>query len=217
MDPKLDIARLRKEYTLHGLHRKDLVPDPLLQFRIWFEESVQAAGDREPNAMTLATADRSGRPSARIVLLKGFDQRGFVFFTNYESRKGQDLLQNPRAALNFHWPWLERQIQIEGNVTRASREESEAYFDKRPLKSRLSAVISPQSAPVSSRAELERRFEEVSFRYADSNPPVPEFWGGYRVFPERMEFWQGRENRLHDRFLYTLTADGTWRIERLGP
>ena len=196
MADSLDIAGLRKEYTLHGLHRKDLLPDPLQQFKIWFEESARTAGDREPNAMTLATADRSGRPSARIVLLKGFDQRGFVFFTNYESRKGQDLLQNPRAALNFHWPWLERQIQIEGNVSRASREESEAYFDKRPLKSRLSAIISPQSAPVSSRAELERRFEEVSFRYADSNPSAPEFWGGYRVFPERMEFWQGREKRV---------------------
>jgi pyridoxamine 5'-phosphate oxidase len=216
MDDKLDIARLRKEYTLHGLHRKDLHPDPIQQFKIWFEESVGAAGDREPNAMTLATADR-GRPAARIVLLKGFDERGFVFFTNYESRKGRDLAQNPRAALNFHWPWLERQIQIEGNVAKVPRDESQTYFDKRPLKSRLSAIISPQSNPVSSRAELERQFEEVSAQYPDRNPPVPDFWGGYRVFPERMEFWQGRENRLHDRFLYSLTVDGTWRIERLGP
>lgn len=217
MDDKFDIARLRKEYTLHGLHRKDLLPNPIEQFKAWFEESVRTAGDREPNAMTLATADREGRPSARIVLLKGFDERGFVFFTNYESRKGRDLTANPRAALNFHWPWLERQIQIEGNVTEVSRDESQAYFDKRPLKSRLSAIISPQSNPVSSRAELERRFEEVSAQYADRNPPVPEFWGGYRVAPERMEFWQGRENRLHDRFLYAITIDGTWRIERLGP
>jgi len=216
MDDKLDIARLRKEYTLHGLHRKDLHPDPIQQFKIWFEESVGAAGDREPNAMTLATADR-GRPAARIVLLKGFDERGFVFFTNYESRKGRDLAQNPRAALNFHWPWLERQIQIEGNVAKVPRDESQTYFDKRPLKSRLSAIISPQSNPVSSRAELERQFEEVSAQYPDRNPPVPDFWGGYRVFAERMEFWQGRENRLHDRFLYSLTVDGTWRIERLGP
>jgi pyridoxamine 5'-phosphate oxidase len=217
MDPKLDIARLRKEYTLHGLHRKDLVPDPIQQFRIWFEESVQAAADREPNAMTLATADRQGRPAARIVLLKGFDERGFVFFTNYESRKGRDLTENPRAALNFHWPWLERQIQIEGNVARVPHAESQAYFDQRPLKSRLSAIISPQSSPVPSRAELERRFDEVSAQYADRNPPVPEFWGGFRLAPERIEFWQGRENRLHDRFLYTLTIDGTWHIERLGP
>jgi pyridoxamine 5'-phosphate oxidase len=149
--------------------------------------------------------------------LKGFDERGFVFFTNYESRKGRDLAQNPRAALNFHWPWLERQIQIEGNVSEVPRDESQAYFDKRPLKSRLSAIISPQSSPVSSRAELERQFEEVSAQYPDRNPPVPDFWGGYRVSPERMEFWQGRENRLHDRFLYSLTVDGTWRIERLGP
>jgi pyridoxamine 5'-phosphate oxidase len=217
MDDKLDIARLRKEYTLHGLHRKDLLPNPMQQFKIWFEESVRTAGDREPNAMTLATADREARPAARIVLLKGIDEHGFIFFTNYESRKGRDLAQNPRAALNFHWPWLERQIQIEGNVTRVSRDESQAYFDKRPLKSRLSAIISPQSSPVTSRIELERRFEEVSAQYADRNPLVPEFWGGYRVSPERIEFWQGRQNRLHDRFLYTLTMDGTWRIERLGP
>jgi pyridoxamine 5'-phosphate oxidase len=217
MDDKLDIARLRKEYTLHGLHRKDLLPDPIQQFKVWFEESVRSAGNREPNAMTLATADREGHPSARVVLLKGFDERGFVFFTNYESRKGQHLAQNPRAGLNFHWPWLERQIQIEGNVSRVSRDESQTYFDKRPLKSRLSAMISPQSSPVSSRAELEQRLEEVSRQYPDGRPPVPEFWGGYRVFPERMEFWQGRENRLHDRFLYTPTLDGSWRIERLGP
>ena len=217
MDDKLDIARLRKEYTLHGLHSKDLLPDPIEQFKIWFEESVRTAGDHEPNAMALATADREGRPAARIVLLKGFDKHGFVFFTNYESRKGRDLAQNPRAALNFHWPWLERQIQIEGNVSRVSHDESQGYFDKRPLKSRLSAIISPQSSPVPSRAELERRFEEISAQYRDKNPPVPEFWGGYRVAPERMEFWQGRENRLHDRFLYTLSIDGTWHIERLGP
>jgi pyridoxamine 5'-phosphate oxidase len=214
---KLDIARLRKEYTLLGLHREDLLPDPLQQFKAWFEESVRSAGDREPNAMTLATADREGHPATRVVLLKGFDESGFVFFTNYESRKGQHLAQNPRAALNFHWPWLERQIQIEGNVTRVSREDSQAYFDKRPLKSRLSAIISPQSHSVSSRAELEQRLEEVSQHFPDGNPPVPEFWGGYRLFPERMEFWQGRENRLHDRFLYTPTLDGSWRIERLGP
>jgi pyridoxamine 5'-phosphate oxidase len=217
MDDKIDIARLRKEYTLLGLHRRDLLPDPVQQFKVWFEESVRSAGDREPNAMTLATADREGHPSARVVLLKGFDERGFVFFTNYESRKGQHLAQNPRAALNFHWPWLERQIQIEGNVSRVSREDSQAYFDKRPLRSRLSAIISPQSSPISSRAELEQWLEEVSRQYPDGNPSVPEFWGGYRVFPERMEFWQGRENRLHDRFLYTLTLDGSWRIERLGP
>jgi pyridoxamine 5'-phosphate oxidase len=217
MDDKLDIARLRKEYTLHGLHRKDLLPNPVQQFKAWFEESVRTAGEREPNAMTLATADREGRPAVRVVLLKGFDERGFVFFTNYESHKGRDLAENPRAALNFHWPWLERQIQIEGNVTKVSRDESQVYFDKRPLKSRLSAIISPQSSPVPSRAELERRFEEVSAQYTDRNPPVPEFWGGYRVAPERMEFWQGRENRLHDRFLYTITIDGSWHIERLGP
>ncbi len=160
MDDKLDIARLRKEYTLLGLHRQDLLPDPIQQFKAWFEESVRSAGDREPNAMTVATADREGHSAARVVLLKGFDERGFVFFTNYEQPQRPTLAENPRAALNFHWPWLERQIQIEGNVTRVSREESQAYFDKRPLKSRLSAIISPQSGPVASRAELEQRLEE---------------------------------------------------------
>ena len=193
MDPKLDIARLRKEYTLHGLHRKDLVPDPIQQFRIWFEESVQAAGDGEPNAMTLATADRHGRPAARIVLLKGFDERGFVFFTNYESRKGRDLAENPRAALNFHWPWLERQIQIEGNVAKVPHDESQAYFDKRPLKSRLSAIISPQSSPVPSRAELERRFDELSAQYADSNPRCRNFGAASGLPPSGSS--SGREER----------------------
>jgi len=213
----MDVALLRKEYTLHGLRREDLMPDPLQQFKVWFEESVRTAGDQEPNAMALATATRDGRPSARIVLLKGFDETGFVFFTNYQSRKGRDLGENPRVALNFHWAWLERQIQIEGLVTKVSREESQAYFDKRPLKSRLSAIISPQSSPVSSRVDLERRFEEMAKQYPDGNPPVPDFWGGYRVTPECMEFWQGRENRLHDRFLYTRSEEGLWRIERLGP
>src|SRR5215471_11811975 len=176
MDPKLDIARLRKEYTLHGLHRKDLVPDPLLQFRIWFEESVQAAGDREPNAMTLATADRHGRPAARIVLLKGFDERGFVFFTNYESRKGCDLAENPRAALNFHWPWLERQIEIEGKVEKVSREESQRYFDMRPLGSRFGAIISRQSSIIEGRDLLEENLKRVMSEYKEGAPAVPDFW-----------------------------------------
>jgi len=217
MDASIDVARLRKEYTLRGLHRSDLLSDPLEQFSRWFEESVQSAGDREPNAMTLATATADGRPSARVVLLKGFDHQGFVFFTNYQSRKGEQLAQNPRAGLNFHWPWLERQIQIEGSVKKVSREESQIYFDKRPLRSRLSAIISAQSEVIASRRELEDRLKEVEKQFARKNPPVPDFWGGYRVFPERMEFWQGRENRLHDRFLYVRGSDGLWSIDRLSP
>jgi pyridoxamine 5'-phosphate oxidase len=217
MDESIDVARLRKEYTLRGLHRSDLLPDPFEQFGRWFEESVQSAGDREPNAMTLATATPDGHPSARIVLLKGFDHQGFVFFTNYESRKGRELEQNPQAALNFHWPWLERQIEIEGSVNRVSREESQIYFDKRPFGSRLGAIISAQSKVISSRRELEERLQGVEKQFSGKNPPVPDFWGGYRVFPERMEFWQGRENRLHDRFLYVRQNDGTWRIDRLSP
>jgi pyridoxamine 5'-phosphate oxidase len=218
MDVSIDVAQLRKEYTLRGLHRSDLVSDPFEQFSRWFEESVRWAGDREPNAMTLATANLDGRPSARVVLLKGFDNRGFVFFTNYQSRKGEDLEQNPRAALNFHWPWLERQIQIEGSVTKVSREESQIYFEQRPLRSRLSALISAQSKVIGSRRELEERLQQVEGQFSDQKqPPVPDFWGGYRVFPDRIEFWQGRENRLHDRFLYVHQSDGSWRIDRLSP
>jgi pyridoxamine 5'-phosphate oxidase len=217
MDASIDVARLRKEYTLRGLHRADLVADPFEQFSRWFEESVRTAGDREPNAMTLATATSDGLPSARIVLLKGFDHEGFVFFTNYESRKGSELEQNPRAALNFHWPWLERQIQIEGLVQKVSREESQIYFDKRPLGSRLSAIVSAQSKPIGSRRELEARLKKVEREFSGKNPPVPDSWGGYRVVPERIEFWQGRENRLHDRFLYLRQSNKTWRIDRLNP
>jgi pyridoxamine 5'-phosphate oxidase len=217
MDVSIDVARLRKEYTLRGLNRTDLLPDPFEQFSRWFEESVQSAGDREPNAMTLATATTDGRPSARVVLLKGFDHESFVFFTNYESRKGEQLAQNPRAALNFHWPWLERQIEIEGLVKKVSREESQIYFDKRPLGSRLGAIISAQSKVIGSRRELEDRLREAQKQFSDKNPPVPDFWGGYRVFPDSIEFWQGRENRLHDRFLYVRQNDGSWRIDRLSP
>jgi pyridoxamine 5'-phosphate oxidase len=217
MDASIDVAKLRKEYTLRGLHRTDLLADPFEQFGRWFEESVRSAGDREPNAMTLATATPDGYPSVRVVLLKGFNSQGFVFFTNYESRKGEHLERNPRAALNFHWPWLERQIQIEGPVEKVSRDESQIYFDKRPLKSRLSAIISAQSEVVVSRRELENRLKEAEKQFSGKNPPVPDFWGGYRVSPDRIEFWQGRENRLHDRFLYTRQSDGSWRIDRLSP
>jgi pyridoxamine 5'-phosphate oxidase len=216
MELMADVAKLRKEYTLRGLHRNELNPDPFQQFKQWFDESVRIAGDREPNAMTLATASKQGAPSARVVLLKGFNDRGFTFFTNYESRKARDLAENPRAALNFHWPWLERQIQIEGSVEKVGREESQIYFNKRPIGSRLGAIISKQSSIIENREILERRLERVAIEYRDSTPPVPEFWGGYLVSPERFEFWQGRENRLHDRFLYS-KGSGGWRIDRLSP
>jgi pyridoxamine 5'-phosphate oxidase len=217
MKNAVDVAGLRKEYTLHGLHRKNLNSDPFEQFRLWFEESVRTAGDREPNAMTLATAGADHAPSARVVLLKGFGRDGFVFFTSYESRKAMQLTENPRAALNFHWPWLERQIQIEGTVSKTTREESAAYFAQRPIGSRFGAIVSQQSSPIESRAQLEAQLEQVKLRYGNTDPPVPDFWGGYRLFPHRIEFWQGRENRLHDRFLYLLQRDGSWQIDRLAP
>jgi pyridoxamine 5'-phosphate oxidase len=214
----MDVENLRREYTLSGLYRKDLHSDPFEQFRIWFEESVRTAGDREPNAMTLATASRAGIPSARVVLLKGFDSRGAVFFTNYESRKALQLAENPHAALSFHWPWLERQIQIEGIAHKTSRKESAVYFGKRPLGSRLGAIASRrQSEVIENRTVLEERLSALKAEYQGADPPVPEFWGGYRLVPERFEFWQGRENRLHDRFLYALDSDGRWRIARLSP
>jgi pyridoxamine 5'-phosphate oxidase len=217
MEPVLDVGGLRKEYTLSGLYRKDLSLDPFEQFKFWFAESIRTAGDREPNAMTLATASRAGVPSARVVLLKSFDDRGVMFFTNYESRKAQQLAENPHAALNFHWPWLERQIQIEGLVQKVGREDSEAYFDKRPIGSRLGAIVSQQSSVIESREKLEERLLELQAQYQDTDPPVPEFWGGYLLIPHRFEFWQGRENRLHDRFLYTRGADARWQIDRLAP
>jgi len=217
MELTADVAGLRKEYTLRGLHRNELDRDPFLQFGRWFDESVRTAGDREPNAMTLATASKQGTPSARIVLLKGFSERGLIFFTSYESRKARDLAENPRAALNFHWPWLERQIQIEGSVEKVSREESEIYFNKRPIGSRLGAIVSKQSSIIESREVLEHKLEQVAAEYRTSTPPVPELWGGYLVCPERFEFWQGRENRLHDRFLYSRKTGGGWQIDRLSP
>jgi pyridoxamine 5'-phosphate oxidase len=217
MEPKVDVASLRKEYTLTGLYRKDLQTNPFEQFNVWFGESIKTAGDREPNAMTLATASKKGIPSARVVLLKAFDERGFVFFTNYESRKARHLSENPNAALNFNWPWLERQIQIEGIVGKVSRAESEEYFAKRPIGSRFGAMVSKQSSIVLSRDDLEADLRKIQVKFADKEPPAPDNWGGYRVVPVRFEFWQGRENRLHDRFLYTRQPDGSWQIDRLAP
>ena len=204
------------EPNTRTLTRRDLDPDPLAQFRAWLE-AAEAAGVRMPNAMTLATASLDGRPSARSVLLRGLDERGFVFFTNYESRKGRQLSENPHAALVFLWKDLERQVCVTGTVERTSREESEAYFRTRPRDARLGAWASRQSAVIGSRTELEARFEELARRYPGEDVQLPPFWGGFRLFPDTIEFWQGRRHRLHDRFRYSRQPEEVWAIERLSP
>jgi len=210
------IADLRREYTLAGLRRAELETDPMAQFGKWFRQAL-AANLAEPNAMTLATADREGRPSCRIVLLKGLDERGFTFFTNYESRKGRELSENPNAALVLFWAELERQVCIAGTVSKISREESEKYFASRPKGSRLAAWVSSQSDSITNRAALENRLNELLAKYPGEEVPLPPYWGGYCLAPARIEFWQGRPNRLHDRFQYLRQPNNQWRIERLSP
>lgn len=211
----MNVADVRREYGLAGLSEGDLAADPVAQLRRWLDQAREACPE-EFTAMTLATADRAGRPSARIVLLKGIDERGLVFYTNYDSRKGREILENPLAALVLYWPALDRQVRVEGTVEKTSREESEAYFRSRPPGSRLSSWASPQSLPVAGREELERRVREAAERFGEE-VPLPAAWGGYRVRPQTIEFWQGRPSRLHDRLRYDRQADGTWRIERLAP
>jgi pyridoxamine 5'-phosphate oxidase len=193
---------------------RELHPDPIVQLRAWFDEAVEA-GVREPDAMTVATAGLTGSPSARTVSLRGLDERGFAFYTNYRSPKARDLDENPRAALVFHWREVERQVRAAGSITRLSRDESLAYWRNRPLGSRLSALISPQSEVVAGRAELEAAYDAAAARFGDE-PPLPEFWGGYLLTPIEVELWEGRPNRLHDRVRYRRVDDG-WRIERLAP
>lgn len=215
----MDLRALRRSYRRGRLEPTDLDPDPLRQLRAWLDEAV-ASGVLEPTAMTLATADAEGRPSARMVLLKGLDEAGLVFYTNYGSRKGRDVAANPRVALLFWWDGLERQVRVEGAAERTSREESEAYFRSRPRGSRLGALVSPQSRPLPDRGELEARLDELSRRYPDDGDiPLPDAWGGYRVRPDAFEFWQGRDDRLHDRVRYEPDEGGAagWRRFRLAP
>lgn len=211
-----DIASLRRNYAHQSLSESDVLHDPIAQFAVWFEEALNSQLI-EPNAMTLATADHSGQPAARTVLLKGFDKRGFVFYTNYESRKGRDLAENPQAALLFTWLELERQIRIEGKVEKVTREESLTYFQSRPKGSQIGAWASPQSRVIEGRAILEMRVAELNLEYDHLEAlPLPPHWGGYRLKPDHIEFWQGRESRLHDRICYTQAGEG-WKIERLAP
>jgi pyridoxamine 5'-phosphate oxidase len=210
------LADLRREYASRALTEADALDDPIRQFAVWFGEALKSEL-LDTNAMTLATATRDGEPSARIVLLKGFDETGFVFFTNYESAKGRVLADNPRASLLLFWAALERQVRITGAVTKTSAAESETYFHSRPFESQVGAWASAQSRTVPDRAALESRYAELAGTYAGAAVPLPPFWGGYRVAPETMEFWQGRQSRLHDRLLYTRQHDGAWSRSRLAP
>ncbi|CAG2127584.1 pyridoxamine 5'-phosphate oxidase [Cupriavidus plantarum] len=210
-----ELADLRRQFVLGALSETDVASDPIVQFQRWFDEALVAKMP-DPNAMTLATVGPDGQPSARIVLLKGVDAAGFTFFTNYESRKGNDLLNNPRAALLFHWVQLERQVRIEGEVRKVDEAESDAYFVSRPLGSRLGAWASEQSREVAGREVIETREAEFRARFGD-DPPRPPHWGGYRLTPTWIEFWQGRASRLHDRIGFRRQDDGGWRIVRLSP
>ena len=212
----MPLADLRIDYSLAGLLEKDLARDPFRQFEKWFQEA-EAAKVPEPNAMVCALASADGRPSSRIVLLKGVDGRGFVFYSNYDSRKGRDLEANPRASLLFPWITLERQVIVEGTVTRISREESAAYFHSRPLASQLGAWASAQSTIIPNRAALDDAYKAVEKKYSGQEVPLPPYWGGYRVAPESVEFWQGRRSRLHHRLRYRRGPDGGWLVERLAP
>jgi pyridoxamine 5'-phosphate oxidase len=212
----MNLSDVRRVYAMGGLQEEDLAAGPMEQFQRW----LALAAEADPNdytSMTLATADREGRPSARIVLLKGCDERGFVFFSNYESRKAGELAENPSAALLFYWPAFERQVRIEGRVEKVSREESEAYYRTRPRGSRIGAWASRQSTVIGGRAALEEQVRAIEERFPNDDIPPPDYWGGYRLVPERIEFWQGRPDRLHDRLRYRRLPDGSWTIERLSP
>ena len=212
----MTIGDLRREYASRALSEEQADPDPLKQFSVWFGEALKSEL-LDANAMTLATATPAGEPAARIVLLKGFDDHGFVFFTNYESAKGRQLEANPRACLLLFWRELERQVRITGSITKTTTAESETYFRSRPYESQIGAWASAQSRTVADRGVLEAQYAELAAKYTAGHVPLPPFWGGYRVKPDTMEFWQGRRSRLHDRLLYTRQADGTWSRSRLAP
>jgi pyridoxamine 5'-phosphate oxidase len=211
----MSLADLRREYARARLDEAHVSPDPVVEFDRWFTQAREAEVP-EPNAMALATSTRDGVPSVRMVLLKGYDERGFVFFTDYRSRKGAELEGNPRAALAFYWGELERQVRIAGSVEKTTPKESAAYFQTRPLGSRLGAWVSHQSRVIVSRAQLESGLREIKERFPTADVPLPPHWGGYRLWPEEVEFWQGREDRLHDRIRYTRDGD-RWKVERLSP
>ena len=215
MDDQQNVQDLRREYAKRSLREDDIADHPVEQFAAWFRQAL-AADLPDANAMTLATATRRGEPSARIVLLKGFDESGFQFYTNYDSRKGKELQDNPHAALCFFWQQLERQVRVEGTVQKMSRDESAVYFKKRPRLSQLGAWASSQSSKVTSREMLEQQFQEVTERFEGQEVPLPDFWGGFNLMPERVEFWQGRPGRLHDRIVYEREAD-SWKTARLSP
>ncbi|MDR2863676.1 MAG: pyridoxamine 5'-phosphate oxidase [Puniceicoccales bacterium] len=212
----MDLFSLRQEYAKAGLSRADLAPTPLAQFELWFKQACEMQL-LEPNAMSVATVSADGVPSCRTVLLKAFDERGFVFFTNYTSAKARDIAANGRAALLFPWLALERQVQISGTVEKIGAQESLAYFMSRPYGSQLGAWVSHQSQIISSRQLLLKKLDEMKRKFTEGKVPLPDFWGGFRVVPQAVEFWQGRTGRLHDRFQYTREAGGGWRIDRLAP
>lgn len=209
------LAALRQSYTKADLSESSIRPDPTDQFDDWFQQAL-SAGIPEPNAMTLATATADGFPSARIVLLKSFDRKGYVFYTNYTSRKAEELAGNPRAALLFFWPELERQVRIEGRVEKVTTAESVKYFLSRPYGSQIGAWVSPQSSVITTRSLLEQKWDDMKRKFQEGKVPLPDFWGGYRVIPSSVEFWQGRPNRLHDRLRFR-QSDGQWILERLAP
>ena len=209
-------ANIRRDYSAAALERANLDANPMKQFQKWFDEAVAKISSGDVNAMVLATADKSGKPSSRTVLLKGVDERGFIFFTNYDSRKGRELAENPNAALTFYWQELERQVCVAGTVSKVPVAESEAYFKSRPRDSRLAAWASNQSDALPDRAALEKKWSEMAAKFP-SDIPLPPNWGGYALKPERLEFWQGRPGRMHDRFSYTRQPDSSWKLERLAP
>jgi pyridoxamine 5'-phosphate oxidase len=210
-----NLQNLRQDYRVASLSENDVAANPFLQFNKWFSDAVDAQL-YEPNVMTFATADSDGKPSARIVLLKGFDENGFVFYTNYESRKANDLVENPQAAAVFFWAELERQVRIEGIVSKIDTETSEAYFHSRPIGSQIGAIASPQSSVITDRSILEEKVSMLTAQYEGKVIPKPDNWGGYLIEPKRIEFWQGRSSRLHDRIIYDF-IEGTWKISRLAP